>query len=261
MTATDGLYVYGVVPGDTSPGLFADVDGIGASGPIRLVEADGVAAIASAVSLAEFDAEALERNLRDPSWLEQKVRAHDRVLAAVVGRATVLPLRFGAIYRSEDHVRSMLADRPRLGDDLARLEGLLEFGVKAFLDTDGLAARLRASQEPSVAEGGGRAYMLRKQFERSVDGELRTFAAGCAEASHERLAAACVDARVNPTQPRDVAGGDMILNGAYLAEAGREPGLRSAVRELQDRYGPDGVSYELTGPWPPYNFAEDEEPA
>jgi hypothetical protein len=66
---------------------------------------------------------------------------------------------------------------------------------------------------------------------------------------------------VNPTQPRDVAGGDMILNGAYLAESGREPELRSAVRELQERYRPDGVSYELTGPWPPYNFVEDEAPA
>ena len=52
----------------------------------------------------------------------------------------------------------------------------------------------------------------------------------------------------------------MLLNGAYLVAAGREDELRAAVEELRARFGPDGVTYELTGPWPPYNFAA-EEPA
>ena len=53
---------------------------------------------------------------------------------------------------------------------------------------------------------------------------------------------------------------EMILNGAYLVAAGRDDELRRAAEELRAHYGPDGVTYELTGPWPPYNFAGDEEP-
>ena len=44
MTATDALYVYGIVPGGTSPGLFAAVVGIGPGAPGGLAEPGGFAA-------------------------------------------------------------------------------------------------------------------------------------------------------------------------------------------------------------------------
>ncbi len=46
----------------------------------------------------------------------------------------------------------------------------------------------------------------------------------------------------------------MILNGAYLVEEDRVEELRSAIAGLQVRWGAEGLSVELTGPWPPYNF-------
>ena len=257
MTAADALYVYGVVRGDTTPEVFAGVEGMDA-GPVRLVGADGVAAIASSVPLAEFDTDALEQNLKDGAWLEQKVQAHNRVLAAAVGKVTVLPLRFGAIYRGEDHVRAMLAERPELEAQLSHLDGALEFGVKAVLDPTALRARLEESRDAEADEGTGRAYMLRKRLARELDAEVGTFAARCAETSHERLSAASVEARANPVQSPEVAGGEMLLNGAYLVAVGREEELRRAAQELEAEFGADGVAYELTGPWPPYNFAGDE---
>src|SRR5215210_1723832 len=105
MNPTDALYVYGVVRGGTSPDLFADVGGIDGNTSVRLVDVEGIAAITSPVPLSEFGTEPLERNLKDGGWLEQKVQAHNRVLSAAVGRTTVLPLRFGAIYTSEEQVR------------------------------------------------------------------------------------------------------------------------------------------------------------
>jgi hypothetical protein len=59
-------------------------------------------------------------------------------------------------------------------------------------------------------------------------------------------------------QAPEVAGGEMILNGAYLVVSGEEQQLREAVQELEERFGADGVTYELTGPWPPYNFAGED---
>ncbi|MFL5951072.1 MAG: GvpL/GvpF family gas vesicle protein [Gaiellaceae bacterium] len=257
MTAADAVYVYGIVPSGTSGAIFAGVTGMDAAA-VRLVDAEGVAAIASFVPLAEFDTDALEQNLKDVAWLEQKVAAHNRVLSAAVGKATVLPLRFGAIYRGEEDVRAMLGERHDFAVRLGRLEGLLELGVKALLDAQALRARLSASRGVDADESGGRAYMLRRRLERELDEEVRAFAGSCAEASHERLAAAAVDARANPVQAPEVAGGEMILNGAYLVAAGRERALRQAVSELEERFGADGVTYELTGPWPPYNFAGEE---
>ena len=126
-------------------------------------------------------------------------------------------------------------------------------GNASSLHGSGRVARRRLEESRGVEadEGSGRAYMLRKRLAQELDEEVRTFAASCADASHERLAAAAVDSRVNPAQSPE-----MILNGAYLAET--EDELRRALDDLGERFGPDGVAYELTGPWPPYNFTGEE---
>ena len=51
----------------------------------------------------------------------------------------------------------------------------------------------------------------------------------------------------------------MLLNGAYLVPVDREADFGSAVGDLQERFGADGVTFELTGPWPPYNFVDEAE--
>ena len=252
--STDALYVYGVVPKGTPPDVFAN-----AGAEIELVEAGELAAVASRVPLDEYGAEALEANLKDPVWLEQKVNAHNTVLAAGVGVTAVLPFRFGAIYEDEKHVREMLSERADLGRALARLDGAVELGVKALLDPEALRARLAHARGLDPEVGSGRAYMLWKQLERELDEEVRSFAAACGDESHRRLAAAADDARVNPAQHPSIAGGEMLLNGAYLVRTDRDEAFRGVLQELQARYAEDGVTYELTGPWPPYNFVEEED--
>jgi hypothetical protein len=49
----------------------------------------------------------------------------------------------------------------------------------------------------------------------------------------------------------------MLMNAAYLVPAGGAR-LRQAVDELAARYGERGVTFEVTGPWPPYNFVPRE---
>jgi hypothetical protein len=52
----------------------------------------------------------------------------------------------------------------------------------------------------------------------------------------------------------------MVLNGAYLVDAGHGARFADAVKALADRHR--AIRLELTGPWPPYSFAavQDEEP-
>ena len=260
MTPTDAIYVYGAVLKGTPADVFARVSGIDPATEIRLVEGGDVAAITSVVSLEEFGSQVLEAKLRDPDWLEQKVQAHNTVLAAALGETTVLPFRFGAIYNGEEHVRAMLSERAELAPALSRLNGALELGVKGFLD--GAVVRDRLSRSRGIDSGeatGGRAYMERRRLEQQLDDDVRAFAASCAEASHERLSAAASEARANPPQYQSDAAREMLLNGAYLVRADREDDFRRTVQGLEERFGDDGVTYELTGPWPPYNFVDGEE--
>jgi Gas vesicle synthesis protein GvpL/GvpF len=254
--ARRGWYVYGVVPAAEAPkNLFDGVAGVG-GGSVRLVTAGELAAITTDVPLTEFGEDAIADNLRDPAWLEQSVRGHDAVLEAAVGAVTVVPFRFGTIYRGEDEVRGMLSEHERLNEALQRVRGRVELGVKGFL------AAAASEAEPAGEEStgsSGRRYLEEKQRARRVAEEREVLRARCADESHARLAAVAEAATANPLQPPELSGRveEMFLNGAYLVPLEREDEFRAALAELDSELGPRGARFELTGPWPPYNFVED----
>jgi hypothetical protein len=235
-TPAVGWYVFGIVPSDAAPP-------VGTS----LVEDGPFAAVAAEVSLAEFGEDVLPERLNDRAWLEEKVRVHEAVLQSFVGVVPVVPLRFGAIYHDLDDVRRLLAERAEhFAVVLERVRGRVELGVKAWLDPTRVA-------RPAAATG--REYLQRRRDELSSARD----AASLAAAAHERLAALAEGAVLNRPQPRELTGRDeqMLLNAAYLVP---EPGdeLAREVARVGEETAAAGLTFELTGPWPPYNFAETE---
>jgi Gas vesicle synthesis protein GvpL/GvpF len=244
--AAAAWYVYGVVSSTTQP------EGTGvAARTVELVPEGGVAALASAVPADEFDEESLRERLDDRAWLERTAREHEEALERTLAVTAVIPFRLCTVYETRDRLREFLsAHGPALANLLARLDGRVELGVKAYF-----AAQPPDRDEPQ----SGREYLLRRQREREAAEEAARFKVECARTSHERLAAAAEEARANPPQPPELSGRteDMLLNGAYLLRRD-EGGLTDAVAELEALYGPRGVTYEITGPWPPYNFVPPE---
>jgi hypothetical protein len=244
--AAAAWYVYGVVSATKQP----EGTGIG-SRPVELVPVGDVAALVSVVPAEEFGETSLRERLNDRAWLERTAREHEETLERVLARTTVIPFRLCTVYERREHVEEFLsAHGPALAGLLERLDGRIELGVKAYL-----AGAAAEAGEPQ----SGREYLLRRQREREAAEEAGRFKVECAQASHETLAAAAEEARANPPQPPELSGraDEMLLNGAYLVR--RDDGrLADAVAELESRYGPRGVTYEVTGPWPPYNFVPPE---
>jgi hypothetical protein len=255
-----GYYVYGVV--FARDGIPHDLAGVDFRYPAALVEEQGLGAIVSRVSLDEFGEERLRGNLNDVAWLEDKARAHEDVLDAALQHATVVPMRLCTIYSSEKQVREMLdRERALLLDALERLEGKAEWGVKLIAEQHALerAAATRASSDPEQdAASRGTAYMNRKRREARIREEEDQVAEEWGRTVHERLAKAASEALLNPVQRPEVGGyeGDMLLNGVYLVDDGEVEEFRAMVERLADEYQALGVTVELTGPWPPYNFVK-----
>jgi gas vesicle protein GvpL/GvpF len=66
----------------------------------------------------------------------ERMLEYNGIVATASKRATVLPVRFGAAYRSEAAVARLLAERGReLLEALDRLEGKAELGLRIILDT------------------------------------------------------------------------------------------------------------------------------
>jgi hypothetical protein len=250
--AGDAWWAYCIVPaGRELPGGLAAV----ADDTPQLVTTGGVAAVVSRVPLAEFGEEPLRANLNDLTWLERVARAHDRVLGELLPRGALVPLRVCTIYRDEAHVEAMLRERAdEFTATLERLAGKAEWGIKVVADRELLEEAARESSvEADAAAGEGSAYLARKKLAALVREKADALVADTLREAHARLGEWADASVVLPAQNRDLSGhrGEMVLNAAYLVDERRVDSFTEVVHELEL----PGLAFELTGPWPPYNFA------
>jgi hypothetical protein len=145
---------------------------------------------------------------------------------------------------------------------LAALDGKQEWGVKVYARQPTEVARevaesLVGADETGPASGRtGTAYLQRRRHEDALRGEVERAARSRATACHEALAALADEAVVLPRRSNGARRGadEPVLNAAYLVPEDRVEGFHMAIAEKQERDGRLGLAFEVTGPWPPYNF-------
>jgi len=265
-----GLYVYCVGERDSLAPLFdAELpEGIEEHAGLEAVEAEGLSAVVSAVPLEAYGEGALDARLEDATWTATRALRHERVAEHFARRAAVVPLRFGAIYLKREGVAAMLKERAaQFREVLARLEGREEWGVNVYVErarlreeVTRLSARLREMAERADASTPGQAYLLRKKIEGLRDEEARAETRRVAREVEDTLKEVC-DGSVRLRVLKDEATeqGELAARLAFLVPREGFDAFRAAAERLADRYTPLGFRFELTGPWPAYNFAVVEE--
>lgn len=260
------LYVFCVGARDELARLFGGElpDAMEGGRGVELVEAGDLAAVACAVPLADYGEGALESRLTDAAWTATRALRHERAVEHFARRATVVPLRFGTIYLRRENVARMLEERgAQLRAALARLEGREEWGLNVYVErarlreqVASLSERLREMEEAAAASPPGRAYLLRKKVETMRDEETRAETRRAAAVIEDELASAC-DGVARLRLHKDEAGeqGELAARLAFLVRREGFGEFRAAAERLAERYTPLGFRFELTGPWPAYNFA------
>jgi hypothetical protein len=252
-----GQYVYCIMPGDAQPSL-EGVAGVDPRHPAEVVRHGKLATVTGRVSLDEFGSEPLKRNLNDLDWLARTARAHQAVLDRAFASGPIVPLRMCTIYADEAHVSEMLErEQDVLLHTLARLRDRSEWGVKLMVD----ASRTRDREPEPSAPSTGREYFERRSSERREREAAQGFTLRAAEEVHERLRRQATAATLLRPQSRELHGreGEMIFNGASLVDRSGVERFRAVAEELRARQREQGLALELTGPWPPYNFADPPE--
>ncbi|MGW4488367.1 GvpL/GvpF family gas vesicle protein [Amycolatopsis sp. NPDC004368] len=249
MTEGTGIWLYGVTR-TVEPEALAGATGVAGEVP-RAVEAAGLTAVAGTVPLGSFGEEALRRNLEDLDWLAAVARAHDAVVASLVARGPVVPVRLATVYHDDASVREAVCERA--GDferALEHVSGRVEWGVKAFLETEPEAAPAAPS-----GQGAGAAYLARRRTALAAREDRQQRASDEVAHLHSALSELSADACTHPPQSRTMTGeqGPMVLNGAYLVESSAAERFAEAVAACgRDS---DVLTVQLTGPWPPYSFS------
>ena len=247
-----GCYVYAVVSGDGTG--VAGMEGIQPGEDVGVVSLGDISAIVSIVDVDEMRTEGARLDIADDGWLARAVRVHERVACAAFRSAPTIPMRFGVVHPTRDAVQQLLQEHgDNFRQELQRLEGAAEWGVKVYADRNRLAAHITAGRDSdgSVA-GGGRGYLLRERARRTVDQEIRGFVASKLDELSGSLATLARDAAVGPTPAG--AGEAPVFSGFYLVAPGDESRLAETVDGFTREFGPAGLTAEAAGPWPPYHF-------
>ncbi len=241
----EGKYVYCIIA-SAKPRSFGPLGIGGRADDVYTVHFEDLAAVVSDTPLIVYD----------PT--RQNVLTHELVNETVMRDFTILPLAFGALFRSEQDVRELMRRiHGTLRDTLTKMEGKVEFGLKVSWDRERVLAEverenaeIRNLKAQINAVGADAAYMSRIQLGRLIETALNTRAEVYVRDIQARLRETTVASQANKP-----IGERMILNAAFLIERAREAEFIQAVDETAARYD-ELLSFKYGGPWPPYNFVQ-----
>ncbi len=172
---------------------------------------------------------------------------HAALLAAIFRQGDVLPMRFGVVLPDEEAVRDLLRRRrEELLDDLGRLKGAGEMGVRIELPCRGLPPDPPPPGDERLSDTSPARYLAARRTRYRWQDQQ--------DAQAEHAAQTCVWAvrglyrswrRLSPEPPG-------IVRLAFLVE-------RDLCGEFAGRVETSGASEiglpcTVLGPWPPYSF-------
>jgi len=254
-----GWYLYAFLSHEDLPPL----RGIDGHSPLNLITENGIAALASPVSLAEFGEEALRRNLENLRWLEEKACLHEAIVEAALAKGPVLPMKFGTIFLDAETIRAVIRrNAPRIRDGLEFLRDKEEWGVKGFVNPEALqaavlkndAALLALSREAS-AKPAGQAFFLRRKIKEGGLTKSLEREETLTRAFLEAIQTTVVDLAAHPPLlPEAPRGERIVLNLACLVRREGVEAFLRAVEQWTRGHGDEGFRFAASGPWPPYHF-------
>jgi hypothetical protein len=234
-------YVYGFTR-SAHPLPMDGLVGVGAQAPpLRSIHQDGLVAV---VSDAPENLRAKRRDLE----------THERVLEALCGAGTVLPMRFGMVAADDDAVRRELTSgAQRYTELLARLDGHVEVNVKATHREDAVLRDLLA-QHPELRErnealraAGGGSHQEKAAFGETVAAAVADRRRGDAERTVARLRPHASQLRPGP--PVD----GCFVNASFLVATRGLADFEAAASRLRGEMSAY-ADLSVYGPLPPYSF-------
>src|SRR5215207_1154351 len=155
------------LPVDSLPAAIEDTS------KLEWVSVNTLVALASQVPRATYSEENLAEHLTDATWTAIRAMRHETVVEYVAKRATVIPLRFGTMYRERSGVEQRRTQKSReLDSSIEQLRGREEWGVNVYCDRAVLLSSitsvspvLRELVERAAQAPPGQSYLMQKKID------------------------------------------------------------------------------------------------
>jgi hypothetical protein len=252
------LYVYAIGrAGHPAPERVEAIDG---SDVVQSVACGELTAFATPVDPAEYSQPVIDARSKDVEWLGAIGYRHQNVMSALMRGGTILPLRAFTLFANDESLRRHVeGEGDKLAKILGRLDGKQEWTLRVEFNpeqwSEALVRRigpLRELHDEMNRATPGKAFLLGKK----LDEEKKRASREAEEAVVGEIERAVLDKLACDT----VAESRQQRSGAFpqinvLINRDEEARLEELRRDLESRYAADGVTVALTGPWPPYSFA------
>jgi hypothetical protein len=255
-----GIYLFCLTPETTLP----ELKGTGIDGlhPLFVEVIGDVAAVLAEVNIEDFTGPESQEKMEDLKWVAPRALCHEEVILTVMEQGPVLPVRFGTVFSS---LTAAVEPLRRRQDVLMKFFqdtiDKKEWTLKGYVDRPQArarmtAARLAAEKEQLAGLSPGKRYFLEQKIKEAVDKDVAIW---LKEIERDILRVArkvSVGFSECRLQSRDVTGRDeeMLFHGALLVPDGSVAVLEGMTDEWNKLHEFQGISLELSGPWPPYHF-------
>ena len=227
--------------------------------PVMTLEVSDMVAVIGQVHAEDFS----EKNLQTLEWVGKRAFQHEAIVEQVMQVATVLPVKFGTIFRSMDSLKEFLErHQQRIAQVLDTLRGKSEWSVKGYLVQEQAEKMVCAtdaaiqSQVAAMSASPGVRYLQERQLAAKLEMALRNWLDHVSTEVKEALLSQAVDATDLRCHTSAVTGRTerMVFNCSFLVANEGLDAFRSMLSAQQQTHEQTGLTLELRGPWPPYNF-------
>ena len=174
----------------------------------------------------------------------------------------VVPLRFCTIYKNlEGLFKAVTPHKEKILNFLDYTADKTEWSVKVFCDKAIFVKYSDKDKEPSATAAQtsllpGEAYLLAKKmrkikeenFKQDLQMYLKDIDFTLSQFADSYRFLQCTDKSIHG-RPLD-----MVMNTAFLVEQQTFNMFKDTLDMLAEKYKDEGLVFEMSGPWPPYNF-------
>lgn len=260
MKAARSTWLYCIVRSPRAPAASAlkNVAGVpGATAPRAVDAGKGLWLIVGGVPSASWSADVIEAKLHDLDWLGAVALGHEAVVERFVSAPALLPSKLFTLFHDDSRALEHVdRDRRRIGKLLDRVSHRAEFGVRIALDEVKALRKAESDAKRQSKGSSGAGFLLRKKKVAEIARAGGASARETVTSMHKTLAKRAVDVvKKEIAQAGDGGSSRMLLDAAYLVDAKRAAAFRREAKTLARAAASEGLSLQLTGPWPAYHFA------
>ena len=214
-----------------------DASSSGISGaPVRLLKIENLAVL---VSDTDSDAVPVTR---------ENALTHAAVVRSVLDQTTPLPFRFGTLVTEQQLRNYISTHKPALEKKLAHVRGCIEMSVKIIYELPSGNKNEVPNAEP---QGAGTTFLTEKRRELLGNEQQTKKAAEISDWLRAEVTGLTRDEQIT-MRPSD----RLLLSAAHLIERVNVAPYRARLGEAK-KNRPE-LHFLLSGPWPPYSFANIE---